>query len=120
MNENSPVQAITGQVDVVYDKAIIEIEKEESDLESQISRLVEKKSVLSRKSQLLNQLRVQVEQLTEEITTVEELYKTELKKKEELEQLKTSTKCIYFCLKLFVLKQIFIISICQKYYISLF
>ena len=87
MNKNSPVQAITGQVDVVYDKAIIEIEKEESDLESQISKLVEKKSALSRKSQLLNQLRVQVEQLTEEITAVEVLYETELKKKEELETL---------------------------------
>ena len=87
MNKNSPVQAITGQVDVVYDKAIIGIEKEESDLESQISKLVEKKSALSRKSQLLNQLRVQVEQLTEEITAVEERYETELKKKEELETL---------------------------------
>ena len=87
MNKNSPVQAITGQVDVVYDKAIIGIEKEESDLESQISKLVEKKSALSRKSQLLNQLRVQVEQLTEEITAVEVQYETELKKKEELETL---------------------------------
>ncbi|MFB3040690.1 MAG: hypothetical protein ACE1ZS_02640, partial [Candidatus Poribacteria bacterium] len=87
MNKNSPVQAITGQVDVVYDKAIIGIEKEESDLESQISKLVEKKSALSRKSKLLNQLRVQVEQLTEEITAVEERYETELKKKEELETL---------------------------------
>jgi len=77
MNKNSPVQAITGQVDVVYDKAIIGIEKEESDLESQISKLVEKKSALSRKSQLLNQLRVQVEQLTEEITAVEVQYETE-------------------------------------------
>ncbi len=87
MNKNSPVQAITGQVDVVYDKAIIGIEKEESDLESQISKLVEKKSALSRRSQLLNQLRVQVEQLTEEITAVEVQYETELKKKEELETL---------------------------------
>ena len=87
MNKNSPVQAITGQVDVVYDKAIIGIEKEESDLESQITKLVEKKSALSRKSQLLNQLRVQVEQLTEEITEVEVQYETELKKKEELETL---------------------------------
>ena len=85
MDNNNPMQSITEQFDLVFDKAIGEIEEEEASLEEQIRQLTEKKMALSRRRELLTDLRAQVEDLTEGIRAADEQYGTEIKKKEELD-----------------------------------
>ncbi|MCZ6678152.1 MAG: hypothetical protein O7E52_12965 [Candidatus Poribacteria bacterium] len=82
---NSPVQSITGQVEIIYEKAIAEIEQEEAKIEDQISKLIEKKATLSKRREYINALQAQVEAVTEEISSAEETYQAELKKKAELD-----------------------------------
>ena len=45
----NPVEGVTGQVEIIYEKAIVEIEQEESGLDDQINKLVEQKAALSKK-----------------------------------------------------------------------
>ena len=85
MDNNNPMQSITEQFDVVFDKAIAEIEQEEAALENQIRQLTEKKMALGRRRELLTDLRPQVENLTEGIRAADEQYEAEIKKKEELD-----------------------------------
>ena len=46
---DNPVKDITGQVEVIYEKTISEIDQEEGQLEAQLDRLSRKKDSLSKK-----------------------------------------------------------------------
>ena len=85
MDNNNPTPSITEQFDVVFDKAIAEIEQEESALEAQIRELTEQKTALTKRREQLTNLRGQVEDLTEGIRAADEQYEAEIKKKEELD-----------------------------------
>ena len=83
---NNPVKDITGQVEVIYEKTISEIDQEEDQLEAELDHLSRKKDSLSRKRQEVDQLRNQISGLMSAIAEVEEAYDRTAQQKLELDQ----------------------------------
>ncbi|MEC8893588.1 MAG: hypothetical protein VX901_09720 [Candidatus Poribacteria bacterium] len=82
---NDPVQSITSQVEVIYEKTLSEIEREETDLREQIDRLAKKRNILGKKRDHVHQLRSLVENLTQAIIEAEEICEQEEEKKADLD-----------------------------------
>ena len=68
---NDPVQSITSQVEVIYEKTLSEIEREETNLRDQINRLEKKRKIHGKKRDHVHQLRSIVENLTKAIIEAE-------------------------------------------------
>ena len=68
---NDPVQSITSQVEVIYEKTLSEIEREETNLREQINRLEKKRNILGKRRDHVHQLRSIVENLTQAIIEAE-------------------------------------------------
>merc|ERR1712169_94622 len=83
---NNPVKDITGQVEVICEKTISEIDQEEDQLEAELDHLSRKKDSLSRKRQEVDQLRNQISGLMSAIAEVEEAYDRAAQQKLELDQ----------------------------------
>ncbi len=83
---DNSVKDITGQVEVIYEKTISEIDQEEGQLEAQLDRLSRKKDSLSKKRQEVDQLRNQISGLMSGIAEVEEAYDRVAQQKLELDQ----------------------------------
>jgi len=82
---NDPVQSITSQVEVIYEKTLSEIEREETDLREQIDRLEKKRNILGKKRDHVHQLRSLVENLTQAIIEAEEICEQEEERKADLD-----------------------------------
>lgn len=82
---NDPVQSITSQVEVIYEKTLSEIEREETDLREQINRLEKKRNILGKKRDHVHQLRSLVENLTQAIAEAEEICEQEEERKADLD-----------------------------------
>ena len=82
---NDPVQSITSQVEVIYEKTLSEIEREETDLREQIDRLEKKRNILGKKRDHVHQLRSLVENLTQSIIEAEEICEQEEERKADLD-----------------------------------
>ena len=82
---NDPVQSITSQVEVIYEKTLSEIEREETNLREQINRLEKKRNILGKKRDHVRQLRSLVENLTQAIIEAEEICEQEEEKKADLD-----------------------------------
>ena len=82
---NDPVQRITSQVEVIYEKTLSEIEREETDLREQINRLEKKRNILGKKRDHVHQLRSLVENLTQAIAEAEEICEQEEERKADLD-----------------------------------
>tara|TARA_B100001105_G_C22377070_1_gene437794 strand:- start:550 stop:1593 length:1044 start_codon:yes stop_codon:yes gene_type:complete len=82
---NDPVQSIASQVEVIYEKTLSEIEREETDLREQIDRLEKKRNILGKKRDHVHQLRSLVENLTQAIIEAEEICEQEEERKADLD-----------------------------------
>ena len=82
---NDPVQSIASQVEVIYEKTLSEIEREETDLREQIDRLEKKRNILGKKRDHVHQLRSLVENLTQSIIEAEEICEQEEERKADLD-----------------------------------
>ncbi|MEE3194030.1 MAG: hypothetical protein VX289_05865, partial [Candidatus Poribacteria bacterium] len=82
---NDPVQSIASQVEVIYEKTLSEIEREETDLREQIDRLEKKRNILGKKRDHVHQLRSLVENLTQSIIEAEEIWEQEEERKADLD-----------------------------------
>ena len=82
---NDPVQSITSQVEVIYEKTLSEIEREETDLREQIDRLEKKRNILGKKRDHVHQLRSLVENLTQAIIEAEEICEQEEERQADLD-----------------------------------
>ena len=82
---NDPVQSITSQVEVIYEKTLSEIEREETNLREQINRLEKKRNILGKKRDHVHQLRSLVENLTQAIIEAEEICEQEEERKADLD-----------------------------------
>ena len=82
---NDPVQSITSQVEVIYEKTLSEIEREETGLREQINRLEKKRNILGKKRDHVHQLRSLVENLTQAIAEAEEICEQEEERKADLD-----------------------------------
>jgi len=81
---NDPVQSITSQVEVIYEKTLSEIEREETNLREQINRLEKKRNILGKKRDHVHQLRSIVENLTQAIIEAEVICEQEEERKADL------------------------------------
>jgi len=81
---NDPVQSITSQVEVIYEKTLSEIEREETDLREQINRLEKKRNILGKRRDHVHQLRSIVENLTQAIIEAEVICEQEEERKADL------------------------------------
>lgn len=82
---NDPVQRITSQVEVIYEKTLSEIEREETGLREQINRLEKKRNILGKKRDHVHQLRSLVGNLTQAIAEAEEICEQEEERKADLD-----------------------------------
>ena len=82
---NDPVQSIASQVEVIYEKTLSEIEREETDLREKIERLEKKRNILGKKRDHVHQLRSLVENLTQAIIEAEEICEQEEERKADLD-----------------------------------
>ena len=82
---NDPVQSIASQVEVIYEKTLSQIEREETDLREQIDRLEKKRNILGKKRDHVHQLRSLVENLTQAIIEAEEICEQEEERKADLD-----------------------------------
>ena len=81
---NDPVQSITSQVEVIYEKTLSEIEREETNLREQINRLEKKRNILGKRRDHVHQLRSIVENLTQAIIEAEVICEQEEERKADL------------------------------------
>ena len=80
------VKNITGQVEVIYEKAISELDQKEGQLDEQIGRLSQRKESLSQKRQQVNRIRDQIGNLMAEIAEAERQHDHVAGQKAELDQ----------------------------------
>ncbi|MBP96317.1 hypothetical protein CMK18_10240 [Candidatus Poribacteria bacterium] len=80
------VKNITGQVEVIYEKAISELDQKEGQLDEQIGRLSQRKESLSQKRHQVNRIRDQIGNLMAEIAEAERQHDHVAGQKAELDQ----------------------------------
>ena len=86
MMMDDAVKNITGQVEVIYEKAISELDQKEGQLDEQIGRLSQRKESLSQKRQQVSRIRDQIGTLMAEIAKSEKQHDHVAKQKAELDQ----------------------------------
>jgi len=86
MMMDDAVKNITGQVEVIYEKAISELDQKEGQLDEQIGRLSQRKESLSQKRQQVSRIRDQIGTLMAEIAKAEKQHDHVTEQKAELDQ----------------------------------